>query len=120
MQVTDAAKTSCVTTGYPGVALLDAGGRQVQQASRTRSGFMGGLASTTAPIPRITLAPGQTATAVIEGQTYDVAAEKSCGSSPALLFTLPDNTDSTKLVTRTPVCSGLQVHPLVKGSTGNG
>ena len=114
----NASHQACVTQGYPGVALLDAQGHQIEQATRTREGFMGGLRNG-AP-PRIVLHPGQRASARIEGFTIDEATQKACPQSPAILFTLPDNRDSTRLRVSFPACKGVQVHPMLPGATGSG
>ena len=113
----NASRQTCTTQGYPGVALLDAKGRQIEQATRTRRGYLGGLGSG-AP-PRIVLHPGQRASARIEGSTLNEATQKACPQSPAILFTLPDNRDSTRLRVSFPACSGVEVHPMVPGTTGN-
>ena len=112
----NASRQTCVTQGYPGVALLNATGRQIEQAKRTREGFMGGLSSG-AP-PRIVLHPGQRASARIEGFTINEATQKTCPHSPAILFTLPDNRDSTRIRVSFPACAGVQVHPMLPGTTG--
>lgn len=105
VHVTNASQRSCVTTGYPGVALLNASGSQILQAQR-ETGY--GQKSTT-----ITLAPGEQATALIatSAQSDNGAA---CPTSPAFLFTLPDNTDSTKLTAVLSLCN-VKVRPFVKG-----
>lgn len=116
VQVRNASATTCNTTGYPGVALLDSTGRQLEQARRTPAGFLGGLQSGQ-PSPQIALQPGQLATARIE---YDTSINGGrCPTAVALLFTLPDNTDSARLSRRVLACpGGLQVHPLLPGATG--
>ena len=113
----NASRQTCITQGYPGVALLDAKGRQIEQATRTRFGFMGGL-NRGAP-PRIVLRPGQRASARIEGFTINEATQQACPHSSAILFTLPDNRDSTRLRVSFPACKGVQVHPMVPGTTGS-
>lgn len=116
--VTNASQQPCVTTGYPGVALLDAAGHQIEQAQRTLRGYLGGLPAGAQPAT-LTLHPGQQASALIEGTDFDPASGGDCPTSPALLFTLPDNTDSTTLRHDTPACTGLQIHPLIKGTSGD-
>lgn len=116
VHVRNAANRPCRTTGYPGVALLDGTDHQIAQAQRTPSGYMGGLGSGTPPM--VVLAPGQEATAMIEGLNSNPDGS-SCATSPAFLFTLPDNTDSTRLAQQVRACPNLQVHPLVPGDTGN-
>jgi hypothetical protein len=115
VRLTNTSSSPCVTTGYPGVALLDVSGRQVDQAQRTLSGFMGG---TRRGVRTLLVAPGQTATAKVEAHLYD---ERSNGfaSSPALLVTLPDDTVSTRVSHTVPVDPDLQVHPFVADPSGD-
>jgi hypothetical protein len=60
---TNVGQTPCTMSGYPGVAALDATGNQIAQAVRREIGMMGGLPTDSSPIPLVTLAPGQPASA---------------------------------------------------------
>jgi len=111
--------TSCVLYGYPGAAGLNAGGAQVVQAQRTLTGMMGGLAPGVTALPRITLAPGQTASAVVEGTDVPSGTETSCPTYPSLLVTAPNAKVSVTILFALPGCSGLQVHPVVPGTSGS-
>jgi hypothetical protein len=111
--------TSCVLYGYPGAAGLNAGGAQVVQAQRTLTGMMGGLAPGVTALPRITLAPGQTASAVVEGTDVPSGTETSCPTYPSLLVTAPNAKGSVTIPLSLPGCSGLQVHPVVPGTSGS-
>lgn len=111
--------TSCVLFGYPGAAGLNAGGTQVVQAQRTLTGMMGGLAPGVTALPRITLAPGQTASAVVEGTDVPSGTETSCPTYPSLLVTAPNAKASVTIPFALPGCSGLQVHPVVPGTSGS-
>ncbi len=104
---TNGSKQPCVTTGYPGVALLDAAGHQVLQATRQQNGIT---------VATVTLQPGEKATAVIAAASAAVD-NSACATFPALLFTMPDNTDSTKLVHKVYACA-VSVRPFVEGDTG--
>lgn len=116
---------ACILQGYPGVALLNASGQQATQAVRTPSGYLGGLAAGATTPPTIVAQPGQTASALLEGT--DVATgSQSCPSYPAAVVTPPNQTVSTKLKlvkgssgTGFPGCSPVEIHPLVKGTTGS-
>jgi hypothetical protein len=116
---------ACILHGYPGVALLDASGRQATQAVRAPSGYLGGLTAGATTPPTIVAQPGQTASALLEGT--DVATGgQSCPSYPAAVVTPPNQTGSTKVKlakgssgTGFPGCSPVEIHPLVKGSTGS-
>jgi hypothetical protein len=111
--------TSCVLYGYPGAAGLNEGGAQVVQAQRTLTGMMGGLAPGVTALPRITLAPGQTASAVVEGTDVPSGTETSCPTYPSLLVTAPNAKASVTIRFALPGCSGLQVHPAVPGTSGS-
>ena len=119
-------KVACTLTGYPGVAGLDAQGRQVIQAQRQLMGMLGGLANLATTPPTLTLRPGQSASAMVEGTDNPVGTATSCTYYPSLLVTPPDLTRSMK-VTQTlpgssipgfPGCSGIRVDPVVPGITG--
>jgi hypothetical protein len=111
--------TSCVLYGYPGAAGLNASGAQVVQAQRTLTGMMGGLAPGVTALPRITLAPGQTASAVVEGTDVPSGNETSCPTYSSLLVTAPNAKVSVTIPLSLPGCSGLQVHPVVPGTSGS-
>ena len=109
--------SACRLHGYPGVAALDANGRQVVQAVRTPNGYLGGLASGTA-LPTVTLARGQRASATIEGLGFNASDGSACTGYQGFLVTAPDDTSSTHLAAATDMCGELQVHPVVLGTTG--
>ena len=98
---TNGSRQPCVTQGYPGVALLR-GSEQVRQAARD-----------TSQQPRsVTVAPGESVgTTVLADESRPLA---QCPYSDALLFTLPDNRDSTRLSAKVSTCS-LRVTPMVRG-----
>ena len=106
---------SCVLQGYPGVALLDADGRQVAQAKRTPNGYMGGLRAGTPPL--VTLASGDSASATVEALAFD-ANGNACPPSAGVLVTPPDETRSLRLDWGSNGCGELQIHPVVPGTTG--
>lgn len=107
----------CRLTGYPGVAGLDESGRQAVQAERSLAGYIGGWRSG-GPLPVVDLAPGDTASALLEGTNIPEGAPRSCPSYPAILVTPPDDTRSTFLSASIPGCSALQIHPIVPGPSG--
>jgi len=111
--------STCTLTGYPGVAALDAQGNQAAQAQRTPGGYLGGLpAGTTVPIV-VTLAPGQAASAMVEGTDVPTGTATSCPQYPALLVTPPNTTQSVRVTAALPGCSPIEVHPVVPGVTGS-
>ena len=87
---TNQSPSTCSLSGYPGVAGLDAQGHQVVQAERTPNGYLGGLWNGATTPPTVTIAPGQTASATVEGTDNPVGAATSCPSYSALLVTPPN------------------------------
>jgi hypothetical protein len=114
---TNTSTTTCAIQGYPGVAALNAAGKQVTQAVRTKNGYAGGVPDDRS-IPVVTLNPGQTASAVVEGTDVPSGAQSSCPTYPALLVTPPNTRTSIKVTTSMPGCSPVEVHPVVGGTSG--
>jgi hypothetical protein len=113
----NASGTTCHLEGYPGAAALDAQGRQVVQAVRTLNGYFRALPAGEGP-PVVTLAPGQYASAFLEGTDVPVNGATRCPSYPKLLVT-PPNTRVSALIARSMSgCTPIQVHPVVPGTTG--
>jgi hypothetical protein len=105
----------CALYGYPGVAGLDAHGRQIAQAYRTTQVYMGGAGIPT----QVTLASGGQASALIGGGAQPVNGQTACPADyAAVLVTPPGATTPTKLPVEFPSCSGLAVTPVVLGPTG--
>jgi hypothetical protein len=96
------------------VAGLDASGKQTTQAQRTLRGYMGGVEGAA---PTVTIAPGESASALVEGQGFDKNGN-ACPGYRGLLVTAPDDTRSTRLSWATDTCDTLWVHPVVPGVTG--
>jgi hypothetical protein len=98
----------CTLTGYPGV---DSGaGGPLIHATRTLSGFMGGVRTETPPT--ITLSPSQPAYAVVEGVGFDRRdVNRSCPTYTDLQVTPPDTTDTVTVPARIDTCE-LQIHPV--------
>jgi len=110
--------SGCTLYGYPGVAGLDAAGTQIMQASRTPSGYLGGLWNAPNGLPPIVpLAPGQAASALVEGVDNQVGS-MPCVHLSGLLVTAPATTRSVDLPSASAVCDGLVVHPVVPGTSG--
>jgi hypothetical protein len=107
----------CSIHGYPGVAALDSGGKQVAQAVRTIAGYMGGLQNADHP-PKVLLSPGDSASAVVEALAYNAKDGSACTGYHGLLVTVPDDVVSTRLAWNTDACSEIEVHPVVAGTSG--
>jgi hypothetical protein len=122
---TNKGQSTCTLSGYPGVAGLDANGNQVAQAQRTISGYLGGLPMGASP-PNVSLAPGNTASAIVEGTDDPVGTATTCPYYSALLVTPPNLTESTRVTVAglgsnpsgLAGCSPIEVHPVVPGSGG--
>jgi len=113
---TNSSATPCFLQGYPGAELTTAGGGTLD-AQRT----------TGAPA-RVTLTPGQSASALIGWEHFPqngsaTVSPADCAGYGAtmLLVTAPDQTRPTRLTppgATSPVCWGFDVSPVVPGSTG--
>jgi hypothetical protein len=122
---TNSGGASCFVQGYPGVAVQLRGDR-AYNAVRAMTGYMGGDA---VPSPaRVQLAPGVTASALIEwlhfpqdGSASVTAADCAGHGAVRLLVTAPDRTAPATLAPpgpASPICWGFEVHPIVAGSAG--
>jgi hypothetical protein len=109
--------TRCALRGYPGIDGVDADGNVAAQARQTPSGYLGGPDTPGEPAA-VDLAPGQTASALLEGSLGPLAGEPACPRYEALLVTPPGETRSVRLSTQSSLCY-LEVHPLVTGATGD-
>ena len=102
---TNTGSATCRIQGYPGMAALNAAGKQIQQAVRASVG----------KIPLVTLAPGQVASAEITGNT---ASCTKPASVPGLLVTAPDQRTSTRLGPYGTVCvNSLGIGPVHPGNS---
>ncbi len=102
---TNTGPAACRIQGYPGVAALNAAGKQIQQAAR----------ATGVRIPLVTLAPGQVASAEITGNT---ASCTKLTSVPGLLVTAPDQRKSTRLGRYESFCvKSLGIGPVHPGNS---
>jgi hypothetical protein len=106
---------TCHLAGYPGVAGLNASDQQIAQANRTMNGYLGGARSAA----MVQLAPGQSASAMVEALAIDATTGNACTPYAAILVTPPNETHSIKLAWPSDGCSGLQIHPVVPGTTGS-
>jgi hypothetical protein len=124
---TNVSRTTCTMNGYPGVAALDAQGSQVVQAERRETGMMGGLANDTSSVPFVTLAPGQAASAEIEGSDVPLGTALTCVDYPSFLITPPGEIHAVRMAAAMvnstgyggfPGCRPISVNPVVPGATG--
>jgi len=107
---------ACTITGYPGVDALNAAGRRVLSATRTKAGYLGGVES--GPIPKVNLASGKTASAILE---WIDLGSPPCPRARSLRITPPNASKSVVLSPKSLKVQTLcrvQVHPVVPGTTG--
>ncbi len=109
---TNTASTSCTIYGYPGAAVLDKSGRQIVQATRTLSGYLGGCRCATPE--HLRLEHSQSASAIVEG---DNGGGDECLRGVAILATPPNTTKPTRIPLQAYSCH-VQVHPVVRGTSG--
>lgn len=107
--------SACTITGYPGVDGLNAKGHRILSAERTKSGFLGGVAS--GPIPKVHLLQGKAASAIVEWTDLG----SPCPRVHSLMITPPNAVNSVVLSPKSlkpqTLCR-VQVHPVVPGTTG--
>jgi len=109
--------TACSLHGYPGASLTSQSGADLLDASRTLSGYLGGAVGL-AKAPTVVLAPGGRASAVLEwSDVQNGSAPGGCEVQNAanLVVTPPNFTQSTTLAAAVQVCSGFDIHPVLKG-----
>lgn len=111
----NASRTTCTLTGYPEVSGTGPGGVIAEQATPTAHGYMGGLSPSTATPPTVTVAPGQEASALVEGAVAQAAT--SCRALSGLTVSAPGANTTVSLPAAPSGCH-LQVHPVVPGTTG--
>jgi hypothetical protein len=107
---TNTSAATCTLYGFPGVAGLDANGKQQVQAKRVTSGYLGTAKATT-----VLLAPGATASALVGGVDVPSGNATSCPTYPKLLVTPPGTRASSTVALSMPGCPTLVVYPVVAG-----
>lgn len=105
--------SACTLYGWPGAAIVDSSGSQVQQAKRVEGGAVGG----TIEKPRtVTVAPGASAYAYLEGSSTreQGAAQAGCDAPkyPRILVTPPNTDIPVPFTIGWPQCTSFRVHPI--------
>jgi hypothetical protein len=105
----------CSLYGYPGASIVGPGGEALLNAQRVRGGL--------AEIPTVTLDAGERASTLLEwSDVPSGAAPGGCQVQGAttLEVTPPNFTESAtfSLGAGTEICSAFEIHPVVKGATG--
>jgi hypothetical protein len=115
---TNTGQIPCSMSGYPGLAILSAAGKQIIQATRTPSGYLGGIRNGKPPFATVLLDAGGSASALVEGQVVNNTG-KTCPTEHALLTTPPATTAPIKISATTVFCGQVQIHPIVAGKSGS-
>jgi len=110
---------ACYLHGYPGASLTGSDGTDLLDATRTLSGYLGGAVGLS-KTPDVQLAAGERASAVLEWSDVRSSSEPGgCEVQNAanLVVTPPDFTQSATLTfaAGAQVCSGFEIHPVLKG-----
>lgn len=114
---------TCALQGYPSVGFPIYNGGQIVPAS-TLSGFIGGDTAGTTP-PLVSIAPGQSASALVEWVDSPVADQPVFAPDLGIQVGIPGGTATATLAadgngTTTAQIDGyLQVHPIVPGTDGD-
>lgn len=106
---------TCTLRGYPGVDALRANGTVLRHAHRTLNGYTGGAKK----LKTIVLKPNHVASADLEWLNFNGSTGGACTFSKSIAVT-PANTKKTVHFTLSVSKCHLQIHPTVKGRTGNG
>jgi hypothetical protein len=108
--------TTCTLSGYPTAEFGTDNGISLW-ASQTLNGYIGGVF--TATPPTVTLAPGQSASAIVEWSDMPPSGQTCPTVSTGLQITPPGNSVTTVLNNVGGPCQGFQVHPVVPGTSGS-
>ena len=104
---------TCTLTGYPGAAIVDAAGNQIQQAKRV---IGGPVAGTVERIATLTVRPGGSVFAYLEGQSTKKpgTAQAGCDAPryPKILVTPPSTRTAVPFTIGWPQCFTFHVHPV--------
>lgn len=108
--------SACTLRGYPGVAVVK-GSTTLLNATRTLTGYMAADPGTSSP-PLVTLAPGKSASAMVEWAGN--AGEACYPNATGTLEATPPNTRSTSsfgtlTLGDNGICAGFEVHPVTSG-----
>jgi HAMP domain-containing protein len=118
---TNLSKTdTCSLTGYPVLDLVDSTSGAGVPTTPTLMGYIGGLTGDLTEPPTVILGPGQSAAAIIEGDSMDGGSGASCPMSIAVSSITPPGWDhiADGGPTATLWGCGLEIHPVVPGTIG--
>jgi hypothetical protein len=121
---TNSGSSTCTLTGYPGATVTNNGQYNFApyvNAQRTLRGYLGGASAVTT----VSLAPGGTASAVLEWLDAPTdGSEPNAANCPGMAggyleITPPNTTVASKFDPPTDMCTDIQIHPVVSGSSGS-
>jgi hypothetical protein len=105
---------TCSLRGYPGLDAIGRNGNVLAHARRTLNGFTGGAHA----VRTIVLQSWQLASSDVEWMNF-TANGHACRFSKSIATTPPNTFKTFHRPVSVSVCN-LQVHPVVRGSSGNG
>jgi hypothetical protein len=105
---------TCSLRGYPGLDALDRNGNVLAHAARTLNGFTGGAHA----IRTIVLQSWQQASSDVEWTNF-TSNGHGCRFSTSIAVTPPNTFKTFHRPVSVSVCN-LQIHPVVRGTSGNG
>jgi hypothetical protein len=113
--------TACNIRGYPAVVAINDAGHVVARATQQPSNYFGGLPNGGTVPTLVVVEPGKQASALVTGFDFNATdpATSSCPAYAALLVTPPGTSATTRIAaSRSGLCSGLEISPVVPGTTG--
>lgn len=113
-EVTNIGTRSCPIGGFFGVSVYDQAG---QLLIATDSRTVDVNPEVPAAVPTVVLATGQTASALLEGETGPAAGAPACPAYTAYEITPPSDSQSVRLPSDYSLCS-IKIHPVVSGDSG--
>jgi hypothetical protein len=114
---TNVGQSVVTLSGYPKVAAVDANGDPVAEARQEPLGYLGGLKADTEP-PTVELAPGESASALVEAMAFEAPNGRAAKPYVAISLTPPGESQAVVLQWECDGGSELQIHPVVRGETG--
>jgi hypothetical protein len=109
----------CTVDGYPTLTAVSDGGTYLATAVHTPRGYLGGYTGSLPP-PRIVLAPGATASVLVEALGFIQATGNAGTPFRILEVQLPGDPVALHVPwAGTDACDALEVHPFVRGDNGS-